>query len=247
VSIHEIVLDDGGMNLLSTAMLGWIGRKVAELQSCLVAEQPSNPATLQPIAEQPSDRASLQPIVVLRSARPRLFAAGADMAEMRGFGAGDAEELARLGQEVMQTIERLPFVTVAIIDGDCFGGALDLALAFDLRFATPASRFSHPGSKIGIVTGFGGTSRWRKVLSTPAAKQLFIANRVLTAEKALSIGLVDRIGESFDDELQRLGALDPNMTRFLKELSGHDERLTSSQRLLLAARLGRLYDSHSGR
>jgi len=258
VSIHEIVLDDGGMNLLSTAMLERIGSEVSrlrglaathapqphdrELQSCLVAEQPCNPATEQPSTEQPRDRETPQPLLVLRSGRPHLFAAGADMAEMRGFGAGDAEKLARLGQEVMATIERLPFVTVAIIDGDCFGGALDLALAFDLRFATPASRFSHPGAKIGIVTGFGGTSRWRKVLAPSAAKQLFLGNRILTAETALSIGLVDRIDDSFDDELQRLAALDPNKTRLLKELSAHDQRLTASQRLLLAARLARLYD-----
>lgn len=222
MSIHEIVLDDGGMNLLSSRMLQWIGQKVAELQSCSDAEQP---------------------ILILRSARPHLFAAGADMAEMRGFGAGEAEEFARLGQEVFAAIERLPFITVAIIDGDCFGGALDLALAFDLRFVTPASRFSHPGAKLGIVTGFGGTSRWRKVLTPAAAKQLFLANRILSAEEALAIGLADRIGESFDDEIQRLAALDPSTTRFLKELSARDERLTASQRLMLAAQLARLYDS----
>jgi enoyl-CoA hydratase/carnithine racemase len=165
------------------------------------------------------------------------------MAEMRGFGALEAEEFARLGQEVFAAIERLPFVTVAVIDGDCFGGALDLALAFDLRFATRASRFSHPGAKLGIVTGFGGTSRWRKVLTPAAAKQLFLANRVLTAEEALAFGLVDRVGDSFDDEIQRLASLDPGNTRFVKELSAHGERLTDSQRLLLADQLGRLYDS----
>lgn len=225
MNIHEIVLDDGGMNLLSTAMLRWIGGQVAGLPSCQVPETAG------------------QPILILRSARPGLFAAGADMAEMRRFGSRDAEEFARLGQEVFAAIERLPFVTVAIIDGDCFGGALDLAMAFDLRFATPASRFSHPGAKLGIVTGFGGTSSWRKVLTPAAAKQLFLANRVLTAEEALAIGLVDRVGDSFDDEIQRLAGLDPRTTRFVKELCAHSERLTGSQRLLLADQLGRLYDS----
>lgn len=246
MSIHEIVLDDRGMNLLSTGMLEWIGSEVSRLRGLAAtpAPQPRDRETPQlrdHEAPQPRDRETPQPILLLRSARPRLFAAGADMAEMRGFGPGDAEELARLGQDVMVSIERLPFATVAVIDGDCFGGALDLALAFDLRFATPASRFSHPGAKIGIVTGFGGTSRWRKALAPPAAKQLFLANRVLTAEEALSIGLVDRIGDSFDDELLRLATLDPNTTRFLKELSARDDRLTASQRLLLAERLGRLY------
>ena len=221
MTIHEIVLDDGGMNLLSSRMLRWIGAQVAELQTSSVAEQS---------------------ILVLRSARPGLFAAGADMAEMRDFSAAEAEEFARLGQETFAAIERLPFVTVAIIDGDCFGGALDLALAFDLRLATPRSRFSHPGAKLGIATGFGGTSRWRKALTPAAAKQLFLANRVLNAEEALAIGLVNRLGLSFEDDLRRLGTLDPRETRFLKELSVHGERLTDSQRLLLAARLGRLYD-----
>lgn len=221
MTIHEIVIDDGGMNLLSSRMLRWIGLRVAGLLSSSVAEQS---------------------ILVLRSARPGLFAAGADMAEMRDFSAATAETFAQLGQETFAAIERLPFVTVAIIDGDCFGGALDLALAFDLRLATPRSRFSHPGAKLGIVTGFGGTSRWRKVLTPAAAKQLFLANRVLNAEEALAIGLVDRLGLSFEEDLHRLLTLDPGVTRFLKELSVHGERLTDSQRLLLAARLRRLYD-----
>jgi enoyl-CoA hydratase len=220
VNIREIVLDDGGMNLLSSEMLAWIGSEVSRLRGLAVTPT----------------------LLVLRSARPGLFAAGADMAEMRRFGAKDAEEFAKLGQETFAMIERLPFVTVALIDGDCFGGALDLALAFDLRFATPRSRFSHPGAKLGIVTGFGGTSRWSKAMTPAAAKQLFLANRVLTAEEALAIGIVDKVGGAFDDELRRVSELDPITTRFLKELTLHGDRLTDSQRLLLAARLGRLYD-----
>lgn len=223
MNIHEIVLDDGGMNLLSSEMLRFICAEVSRLRGLAGTPAP-------------------QPILVLRSARPGLFAAGADMAEMRGLGAAEAKEFAQLGQETFAAIERLPFVTVVIIDGDCFGGALDLALAFDLRFATPRSRFSHPGAKLGIVTGFGGTSRWRKVMTPAAAKQLFLANRVLAAEEALEIGLIDRVGDRFDDELRRVSELDPHATRFLKELSAHGERLTDSQRLLLAERLGRVYD-----
>src|SRR5919205_4408686 len=120
-------------------------------------------------------------LLVLRSGRPHIFAAGADMAEMRAFDARDAEEFARLGQELFAAIERLPMITVALIDGDCFGGALDQVLAFDLRFATPRSRFAHPGARLGIVTGFGGTSRWRGVISRRAANQLFLANRTISA------------------------------------------------------------------
>src|ERR1043166_3602495 len=159
--MSEIVLDDGGMNLLSSAMLRWIR-----------AQLPASDATM----------------LVLRSGRPHIFAAGADMAEMRAFGAREAEEFARLGQELFAAIERLPMITVALIDGDCFGGALDLVLAFDLRFSTPRSRFAHPGGKLGIVTGFGGTSRWRKTIDRAAARRLFLGNERMTAAEEMERG-----------------------------------------------------------
>jgi enoyl-CoA hydratase len=173
-------------------------------------------------------------LFVFRSGRPGLFAAGADMAEMQRFTACDAYDFARLGQELFETIERLPFLTVALIDGDCFGGALDLALAFDLRFATPRSRFAHPGARLGIVTGFGGTSRWRGVLSRRAANQLFLANRVLSAADAHALGLIDRIAESHEEELARLENVD---VRMVKELTIHGAGLTPALLLLLASRL----------
>ena len=181
----DFVFDDGGMNLLSSS-------------------------ALRAIRDALPDDASL---FVFRSGRPNLFAAGADMAEMQRFTPWEAYEFARLGQETFDAIERLPCATVALIDGDCFGGALDLVLAFDLRFATPRSRFAHPGARLGIVTGFGGTSRWRTVLTRRAANQLFLANRVFTASDALALGLVDRVGESFEEELARLDSEEARMIK----------------------------------
>ena len=165
-------------------------------------------------------------------------AGGADMNEMRHFTATDAEEFSRLGQETFAAIERLPFLTVAAIDGDCFGGALDLALAFDLRYATLRSRFSHPGAKLGMVTGFGGTTRWRKSLTPAAARRLFLANAVLTAEEAHALGLVDVLGEP---DVDRLAALDPNVVRVLKELSRHADHLSQREVMRMAQLLGELY------
>jgi enoyl-CoA hydratase len=204
--MHEYVFDDGNMNLLS-----------------------SN--ALRAIREALPDDASL---FVFRSARARLFAAGADMAEMQCFSPYDAYEFARLGQELFDAIERLPCVTVALIDGDCFGGALDLVLSFDLRFATPRSRFAHPGARLGIVTGFGGTSRWRRVLSRRAANQLFLANRIFSADEALEMGLVDRVAESHDEDLARIEQMDLRMAR---QLTSRAHRLTARELLLLARRL----------
>lgn len=174
-------------------------------------------------------------LFVFRSGRPGLFAAGADMAEMQRFTARDACDFAILGQELFETIERLPFLTVALIDGDCFGGALDLALSFDLRFATPRARFSHPGARLGIVTGFGGTSRWRGVLSRRAANQLFLANRVFSAADALALGLVDRVAESHEEELARLESVEVRLVKQLTIRGG----LTRDELLRLAPLLMR--------
>ena len=184
---REFVFDDGGMNLLSSNAL-------REIRAAL-----------------PSDAS----LFVFRSGRPHIFAAGADMAEMARFSATDAWNFARLGQELFEAIEQLPAVTVCAIDGDCFGGALDLALSFDIRIATARSRFSHPGARLGIVTGFGGTTRWRKVLSRPAANQLFLANRVFSAEEALAMGLLDRVTESFAEEIDRIAGMDPKLVKML--------------------------------
>jgi enoyl-CoA hydratase/carnithine racemase len=187
--LTEIAFDDGGMNLLSSDAL-------RELRSVIDGVSATT--------------------LVFKSGQARLFAAGADMAEMQRFTAMEAYAFAQLGQEVFASIERLPCLTIALIDGDCFGGALDLVLAFDIRLATPRSRFAHPGARIGIVTGFGGTSRWRKVLTRAAANQLFLANRTFSAEEALGMGLVDRVAESHEEELARLARLDPATTRAIK-------------------------------
>src|ERR1051326_3994790 len=198
--MFEIVLDDGGMNLLSSAMLRSIR-----------AQLPSSGSVL-----------------VLRSGRDHIFAA-------------EAEEFARLGQELFAAIERLPMITVALIDGDCFGGALDLVLAFDLRFATPRARFAHPGARLGIVTGFGGTSRWRKAIDRAAARRLFLGNERLSAAEAMEVGIVDRVAESFDDELRRLETLDAATVSVMKELSRHADALSQQELMLRAERLRALY------
>ncbi len=232
---HDFVFDDGGMNLLSSTALRTINDELSVVRSQLSG----NPR--QDETSQTTDNGQPTTLFTFRSGRPNLFAAGADMAEMQRFTPWQAYEFARLGQEVFDAIERLPCLTVALIDGDCFGGALDLILSFDLRFATPRSRFAHPGARLGIVTGFGGTSRWRKVLTRRAANQLFLANRVLSADDALALGLVDRVAESHDDELAHLESID---VLFVKELTSLAASLTREQ-LLLASRsmagLGGIY------
>jgi enoyl-CoA hydratase/carnithine racemase len=233
----DVAFDDGGVNLLSTDAL----RELRAIIEPGAANQHGGSfAALQPSRVPPAQDDTPR-ILIFRSSHAHIFAAGADIAEMRKFSPFDAAGFARLGQETFSAIEKLPMVTVAVIDGDCFGGALDLVLSFDLRFATPRSRFSHPGGKLGIVTGFGGTSRWRKVLDPAAARSLFLGNPVMSAPEARQLGLVDRVAEDFSDELLRLESVDSATVRFVKELTNHSDRLTRSQLLLVADRLRHIY------
>ena len=218
----EIVFDDGGMNLLSSDALEELREVVDETGGA--GEDTGAPT-----------------VFVFRSGRPGLFAAGADMAEMRDFSPAEAEAFSRAGQSLFDAIEKLPLVTVALIDGDCFGGALDLALSFDFRLATPRSRFAHPGARLGIVTGFGGTTRWHKVMGRPAAHQLFIANRVMSAEDARDAGIIDEVSPDFEDRLRSLEGADGRVTRMVKDLTRCSRALSRSQLLLMGRRLGTLY------
>ena len=128
-----------------------------------------------------------------------VFASGADLREVAGMTAESAVEFAGRGQDLMAKIAALPQETIAAINGFCFGGALDLALACDRRIASPNAKFAHPGSRLGIITGWGGTQRLPRLIGQAAALEMFFTASPTDAEKALRLGLIDAID---DDPLQ---------------------------------------------
>ncbi len=132
--------------------------------------------------------------LALGSAKKRGFIAGADVKEftrIRGFE--DAHAMLCRGQQVMNRIEALPFPTVAVINGFCLGGGLELALACNFRVATddPSTRIGFPEVKLGIHPGFGGTVRSIRVLGPLVAMNLMLTGRTVDARKAQKIGLID--------------------------------------------------------
>jgi enoyl-CoA hydratase/carnithine racemase len=97
-------------------------------------------------------------------------------------------------------------VTIAAINGYCFGGALDLAVACRHRIASPNAQFAHPGVSLGIITGWGGTQRLPRLIGeTPTLEMLLTAGR-FDAEWALRRGLVDEIA---DDPLEYALDIEP--------------------------------------
>jgi enoyl-CoA hydratase len=129
-----------------------------------------------------------------------VFASGADLREIRTVTDDRAADFALYGQALMTKIDELPVMTIAAINGYCFGGALDLALSCKKRFAAPDAKFAHPGTSLGIITGWGGTQRLPRLIGRTHAMEMFFTARPINAERALAIGL---IGEIAYDPLAR--------------------------------------------
>jgi len=130
------------------------------------------------------------------------FASGANLNEIAALSADKAPEFARFGQTLMQKIDELPQMTIAAINGHCFGGALDLALACDCRISSKGARFAHPGTGLGIITGWGGTQRLPRLIGTARSLEMFFTATPIDASRALEIGLVDLVADDiFRNEL----------------------------------------------
>jgi enoyl-CoA hydratase/carnithine racemase len=130
---------------------------------------------------------------IVASARPGVFAAGADLRVIRELSPAGGYRYARAGQEALVRIAGARCATIAEIDGACFGGALDLGLSCDVRLASARSLFSHPGPRLGIVTGWGGTVRAPRLLGRARARRLFRSGEVFSADAALALGLVAEV------------------------------------------------------
>ena len=137
--------------------------------------------------------------IVIFTGTGDVFASGADLREIAGVTTETAVEFAQRGQDLMANIAALPQVTVAAVNGFCFGGALDLALACDKRIASPNAKFAHPGAGLGIITGWGGTQRLPRLIGQASALEMFFTASPIDAERALQFGLIDAIE---DDPLQ---------------------------------------------
>jgi enoyl-CoA hydratase len=134
----------------------------------------------------------------------RAFAAGADIAQMRGMTPAEAESFSRLGHRVFGALEALPIPTIAAVNGYALGGGCELASACDWIYASAKARFGQPEVNLGIIPGFGGTSRLARRVGLARAKEMVLTGVPLPAEEALRIGLVNRV---FPPEELLAGAL----------------------------------------
>ncbi len=133
-------------------------------------------------------------MLIFKSAKPKIFIAGADIEEIKELKTKEqVEKAVSQGQEIFNMIEDLPMPTMALVAGACAGGGCELILACDYRIATDesATRIGLPETQLGILPGFGGCVRLPRVVGLQAALDVILAGKLLNAKKAQKIGLVD--------------------------------------------------------
>lgn len=128
----------------------------------------------------------------------RHFAAGADVKAMLDLTADQFDARNRVLQRAFHSLATTPQVTIAAVNGYALGGGCELALAADFRFAGRSAVFGLPEITLGIMPGSGGTQRLPRLVGPARAKDLILSGRLVGAEEALSIGLVDRVLDDAD-------------------------------------------------
>jgi len=132
-------------------------------------------------------------VVILTGAGEKAFVAGADINELAVMTPLQGEASSRLGQAALREIETLGKPVLAAINGFALGGGCELALACHMRFASEVARLGLPEVGLGIIPGYGGTQRLPRIVGLGFALEMITTARVIDAQEALRIGLVNRV------------------------------------------------------
>ncbi|MDT0156543.1 enoyl-CoA hydratase/isomerase family protein [Microbacterium sp. ARD32] len=161
-----------------------------------------------------------EPRTLIIAGGDTVFAAGADIAQLRDRGADDARKA--INATAFIRINELPMPVIAAISGYALGGGAELAFAADVRIATPTLKIGNPETGLGIMAAAGATWRLPQIVGHARASELLLTGRILDADEALAWGLISSIHPT--DELlgaahamaDRIAANDALATRHTK-------------------------------
>jgi enoyl-CoA hydratase/carnithine racemase len=132
-------------------------------------------------------------VVVVTGSGERAFCAGSHIGEFEALRGRVAEGKLLLEKLVYRQLAELPMPTIAAIEGDALGGGLELALCCDLRVASARARLGMPEVRLAVIPGSGGTQRLPRIVGLARAKELILTGRIISAEVAERIGLVNQV------------------------------------------------------
>ncbi len=141
-----------------------------------------------------NDQSSSIEALVVQSAKPGIFIAGADIKEIEGLNEPeDVDVFVQRAHDLFAKLEGLDVLTIAVIDGAALGGGLELALACDVRLTTdgPKTKLGLPEVHLGLIPGFGGTQRLPRLIGVEAALEMMMSGSPVDGAKAVDLGLAD--------------------------------------------------------
>src|SRR3712207_5098911 len=142
--------------------------------------------------------------LVIASANPLLFCAGADIKAFTKMDEAGGKELLDLAHGLFRSFERSSTVTIAAVNAIAYGGGCELAMACDVRIAADSAIFGQPEVNLGIIPGFGGTQRLPRLVGEAKAKEMNLTGEPIDAYEAHRVGLVNQVvadHELFDTAL----------------------------------------------
>ena len=157
------------------------------------------------VAAEAANRADVRAVVVYGG--EKVLAAGADVKEMAKMAYADMAAVARRVSAGFGAMATIPKPTVAAITGYALGGGLELALGCDRRIAGDNAKLGQPEILLGVIPGGGGTQRLARLVGPSRAKDLILTGRMVAAEEALAIGLVNELLDTPDALMERARAL----------------------------------------
>ncbi|MEU9995279.1 enoyl-CoA hydratase-related protein [Streptomyces sp. NPDC050848] len=146
---------------------------------------------LRELAQEASDRDDVRAVILYGG--EKVFAAGADIKEMQVMDHAAMVKRSRALQDAFTAIARIPKPVVAAITGYALGGGCELALCADYRIAADNAKLGQPEILLGLIPGAGGTQRLSRLVGPSKAKDLIFTGRMVKADEALTLGLVDRV------------------------------------------------------
>jgi enoyl-CoA hydratase/carnithine racemase len=146
---------------------------------------------LQDAFREAADRADVGAIVIWGG--PKIFAAGADIKAMAGFGPEEIRPVVAALGDALDMLEAMPKISIAAINGYALGGGFELALAADLRYVADDGTVGQPEIGLGVIPGAGGTQRLTHLVGPGRARDLVYTGRHVAADEASTLGLAERI------------------------------------------------------
>src|SRR5690606_11238347 len=143
-------------------------------------------------------------VVVLTGSGPKAFVAGADISEMNTLTPVQGRDFSLRGTRMMRRVEKMTKPVIAMINGYAFGGGLELAMCCHLRVAADNAKVGQPEINLGLIPGFGGTQRLLRLAGRAATLELCLTGAPITAERALQLGIVNRVVPAAELEAETL-------------------------------------------